>query len=439
MRTKLILTLLLISSIQIEAQENFKKCITTQLMEKESFSNSEYIEVKQHLIDYQKENRNYKNQSEITIPVVIHIIHRSQDAIGSNTNISNAQIADQLRILNEDFSKTNPEFPNPPRNTFNNYAGNPQLKFCLATLDPNGNSTTGITRTGTSKTGWDADNESNDMKRGSLGGIDNWDPLRYLNIWVCNLTNSGGGGQTLGYAYLPGLQGFSSQSWKDGLVVDYKFFGTIENASNSSDGRTPTHEIGHYLGLSHTFCESGGCCDNDDSNVDDTPATDGIYFGSVNTNTNNNSCDDLNYGFNNDLLDMDENYMSYSSNTWMFSNGQTTAMLNTLNAQTWQGGRIELKNSTVSTNCTGIIGTEINNHQLENLQIYPNPTLGKLNINSDDKINSLNITNIIGKQILFTENFTANSIDLSPFENGVYFIHITNDKGTHIEKIILSK
>ena len=190
MRTKLILTLLLISSIQIEAQENFKKCITTQLMEKESFSNSEYIEVKQHLIDYQKENRNYKNQSEITIPVVIHIIHRSQDAIGSNTNISNAQIADQLRILNEDFSKTNPEFPNPPRNTFNNYAGNPQLKFCLATLDPNGNSTTGITRTGTSKTGWDADNESNDMKRGSLGGIDNWDPLRYLNIWVCNLTNS---------------------------------------------------------------------------------------------------------------------------------------------------------------------------------------------------------------------------------------------------------
>ena len=66
MRTKLILTLLLISSIQIEAQENFKKCITTQLMEKESFSNSEYIEVKQHLIDYQKENRNYKNQSEIT-------------------------------------------------------------------------------------------------------------------------------------------------------------------------------------------------------------------------------------------------------------------------------------------------------------------------------------------------------------------------------------
>ena len=82
------------------------------------------------------------------------------------------------------------------------------------------------------------------------------------------------GGQTLGYAYLPGLQG-SNQSWRDGPVVDYQHFGSIE-AANSSDGRTSTHEIGHYLGLSHTFCENGGgCCDNDNNswfglNVDDT-------------------------------------------------------------------------------------------------------------------------------------------------------------------------
>ena len=86
---------------------------------------------------------------------------------------------------------------------------------------------------------------------------------------------------------MPGLQS-SSQSWKDGLVVDYRFFGTIGNVSASSDGRTATHEIGHYLGLSHTFCESSGCCDNDLNgnyswgDVDDTPATEDIYFGPVN-------------------------------------------------------------------------------------------------------------------------------------------------------------
>ena len=448
MKIKAILTLTIILNLQVIAQENPKKCITTSIVKKELENNPAYRIMRQNLVNYQKENteNNFENQAAITIPVVIHIVHRTQDNIGANTNISNAQIEDQLRILNEDFSKTNPEFPNPPRSTFISYAGNADIKFCLATTDPDGNSTTGITRTPTSKTSWDADDddEKNYMKRTNQGGIDNWDPLRYMNIWVCNLSNSSGGGQTLGYAYLPGIQA-SNQAWKDGLVVDYKFFGTIGNASSSSDGRTPTHEIGHYLGLSHTFCESGGCCDNDNNSpfglsVSDTPATDdNIYFGGVNSNTNNNSCNDLNYGFSNDLLDMDENYMSYASDTWMFSNGQAVVMNDVLSAPTWQGGRSELKNSTVSVNCTGLIGTGLNNYQLENLNIYPNPTLGKLNIVSADKINTLSITNIIGKEILFAKDISANTIDFSSYESGVYFINISTDKGTHIEKIILTK
>jgi len=357
MKKKIAFIILSISCIVVFAQINPKKCITTDLIKRELKNNVEYELMRNNLINYHQANKgsNHKNQPTITIPVVVHVVHRTQDAIGANTNISNAQIEDQLRILNEDYSKTNPEFPNPPRNTFVSYAGNPELQFCLATIDPNGNSTIGITRTSTSKTSWDADTESNDMKQASSGGIDNWDPLRYLNIWVCNLSNAGGG-QTLGYAYLPGLQGSNSQSWKDGLVVDYQYFGSVGSASSWADGRTTTHEIGHYLGLNHTFCESGGCCDNDDSNVDDTPATDGIYFGPVNTNTNNNSCNDLNYGFSNDLIDMDENYMAYSSDTWMFSNGQVTAMLNTLNASSWQGGRQDLwQNTTVTVDCSGII------------------------------------------------------------------------------------
>ena len=156
-----------------------------------------------------------------------------------------------------------------------------------------------------------------------------------------NLSNSSEG-TDLGYAYLPGLQG-SNQSWY-GLVVDYQHFGSIE-AANSSDGRTSTHEIGHYLGLSHTFCEMVEdvvimiTIVGLDWNVDDTPATDDVYFGSVNSSTNNNTCNDLNYGFSGDLLDMDENFMSYASNTWMFSNGQVDVMLIVLNATTNQGGR----------------------------------------------------------------------------------------------------
>ena len=452
MKKILILTVLIITSNLIFAQVNPKKCITTSIVNKELENNPEYSIMRENLINYQKENNqdDYKTQPIITIPVVVHIVHRTQDNIGSNTNISNLQIEDQLRILNEDFSKTNPEFPNPPRNTFLNYWGNPNIRFCLSTTDPDGNLTTGINRVPTSKLSWDADDddEKNYMKLTSQGGIDNWDPLRYLNIWVCNLANSGGG-QTLGYAYLPGIQASNQNSWKDGLVVDYQYFGTTGSASFSSDGRTPTHEIGHYLGLSHTFCENGNCCDNDDNfwagNIEDTPAcydsdNDGPYFGPVTSITNNNTCNDLNYSnaFTSNVLDMDENYMSYASTTWMFSEEQVDVMKGTLNASTGQGGRKTLwDNSTVTVNCSGTV--DVNQQQLYNLHIFPNPTLGRLNIISADKINTISLSNIIGETVFFTENFTTNSIDLSSLKVGVYFLNIRTDKGTYIKKIILSK
>ncbi|MAU37175.1 MAG: hypothetical protein CMD14_07380 [Flavobacteriales bacterium] len=439
------LSILFISSNLIFAQINAKKCITNRISLEAINNDTEYEEMRKNLINYHQENKNknLKNQTEITIPVVIHIVHRAVHSnIGSGTNISNEQIEDQLRILNEDFSKTNSEFPNPPRNSFINYAANPGIKFCLASIDPNGNPTTGITRTATSRTSFDADDniDADAMKKTSSGGINNWDPLRYLNIWVVNLSNSSGGGQTLGYAYLPGLQA-SNQSWRDGLVVDYQHFGSID-AANSSDGRTSTHEIGHYLGLSHTFCENGGgCCDNDNNswfglNVDDTPATDDVYFGSVNSSTNNNTCNDLNYGFSGDLLDMDENFMSYASNTWMFSNGQVDVMLIVLNATTNQGGRKNLwNNSNVTVNCVPTSTNDIiTNH---NVTIYPNPTQGDLFINSFEKVISITLCNPLGKVIKKTTNQEA--LSLKKLDNGVYIIHIKTEKGTITKKIILSK
>ena len=286
-----IFTLSIIISLQVTAQENYKKCLTTPLVEKELIGNSDYAKSRANIISENKIwiKNNSKEKNIINIPVVVHIIHRNTyTQIGQGNNISNAQIEDALKILNEDYSKTNPEYPTPPRNTFINYWGNPDMKFCLATTDPDGNPTNGITRTSTTKLSFDADTESNEMKRVWSGGIDAWDPSKYLNIWVCNLSNSGGGGMTLGYAYLPGLSG--SNLYKDGLVIDFQYFGTIGGASSSSDGRTATHEIGHYLGLNHTFAEGSWngqgpcdgpqgnlqCCDSDNGNVDDTPATDGI-------------------------------------------------------------------------------------------------------------------------------------------------------------------
>ncbi len=459
MKKFILFTCFFISSNLIFSQENYKKCNTTRLVNQELSNNADYLKARNNTteltnIDFQK--------ATITIPIVVHIIHRtSHSNIGSGTNISNEQIEDQLRILNEDYSKTNPEFPNPPRNTFLGNSGNANLKFCLATTDPDGNPTSGITRTATAQINWDADDDSNTacheangMKKTACGGKDGWDPYKYLNIWVCDLTNSQSNGMTLGYAYLPGLLANpfnTSDDYKDGLVVDYRYFGTIDVAAPSSDGRTPTHEIGHYFGLMHTFCEdtdsqgNAVCCDNDNNNsggfVDDTPASKDIYFGPVTSSTNNNTCNDLSYSniFTTNVPDMDENYMSYAANTWMFSQGQVDVMLATLNASEFNGGRVSLKNSDVSTNCTGIISSTNNLASEINIGMYPNPSKGDLFINSSIKINTVSVSNIIGKEVIEETVINNNTLDLNQLNNGIYIINISTDKGTVSKKIILSR
>jgi len=83
----------------------------------------------------QEMQNNKIDGSIITIPVVVHVLYRN-----STENISVAQIQSQLDVLNEDFRRTNPDADN----TWSQ-AADSEIEFCLATVDPNGNTTTGIT------------------------------------------------------------------------------------------------------------------------------------------------------------------------------------------------------------------------------------------------------------------------------------------------------
>ena len=456
MKKTLLIGLLLIAFFAKAQDRNVKKCATTPLVEYEMQKNPQYKNTVENyfngLQEWLNNNPNSKN-TVITIPVVVHVIHKQSHNLGIGTNIPQIQIDDAIRILNEDYRKMNPEFPSPPRNTFTSYAGDCELEFCLATTDENGNATTGVTRTSTSKTSFDADDntDSNAMKRAATGGKDGWNALKYLNVWVCNLTNSQGG-QTLGYAYLPGQQSQAWTAWKDGLVVDYAYFGTVGNAASASqnDGRTPTHEIGHYLGLKHPFCEQTDgqgnpiCCDNDNTSgggyVDDTPAQKDIYWGNVNSGTNNNTCDDSQFlnAFTSDVLDMDENYMSYAFTTWMFSHKQINVMDYTMNASTGQGGRAALKTS------NGCMISGVNDMLHENLiSVSPNPTSGIVNFKCamNIKVNSIVIQNVLGEEIVRTEDMQNDifSLNLSSFPKGIYFATVDTDKGRSVEKILLSE
>ncbi|WP_299883827.1 GEVED domain-containing protein [uncultured Lacinutrix sp.] len=231
----------------------------------------------------------------ITLPVVVHVLYRN-----ATENISVAQIQSQLDVLNEDFRRTNPDADN-----VWSQAADTQIEFCLVTVDPNGNATTGITRKSTTRRDWGT---SDDMKRASSGGIDPWDTSEYLNMWVVPQMLNSQGGTILGYAQFPG--GAAST---DGVVMGYNYFGRTGAVSAPFDGgRTTTHEVGHFLNLRHIWGDSN--CGNDF--VSDTPthqtSNAGCPAGRV-------SCGST---------DMYQNYMDYSNDVCMnlFTTGQKNRM-----------------------------------------------------------------------------------------------------------------
>ncbi len=234
----------------------------------------------------------------ITIPVVIHVLYRN-----STENISTAQIQSQIEVLNEDFRRTNSDADN----TWSQ-AADTQIEFCLATVDPNGNSTTGITRKQVTREDWGGSAE-NAMKKLSSGGVNPWDTTQYLNMWVCPKLSAPGFNNLLGFAQFPG-----GNAATDGVVMGYKYFGKIGTATAPFElGRTTTHEVGHFLNLRHIWGDGG--CGVDDF-VTDTPESDDSNTGCVPTHV---SCGST---------DMVQNYMDYSDDSCMnlFTTGQKNRM-----------------------------------------------------------------------------------------------------------------
>jgi hypothetical protein len=215
------------------------------------------------------------------IPVVVHAI---QSSTGSGF-VSDALIHSQIDILNEDFLALAGSLGAPGTNT--------QVEFYLATTDPSGAPTTGIKRY--QNTTWFNDS-------GGYDSIIGWDPTRYLNIYL----NTAGG--NLGYAYIPSGGGVAGQYF-DGVRVLWSAFG--RNAPIGAPynlGRSATHEVGHYLGLYHTF--QGGCtntsfCNQNGDLVCDTGSESSPNYSPCTRTT----CDGI--------ADPTRNYMNYSDDVCM--------------------------------------------------------------------------------------------------------------------------
>ena len=240
----------------------------------------------------------------ITIPVVVHVVHSTP-----LQNISEAQIHSQIAVLNQDFRRMNADTVNTPA-IFRTIAADSRIEFCLATQTPDGIMTNGITRTATNQSNF---NTNDEVKSNSTGGQDAWDASQYLNIWVAPLVNG-----LFGYAQFP-----NGNPTTDGIVIDYRFFGTTGTAMLPFNlGRRATHEVGHWLNLSHIWGTIG--CNSDDGIVD-TPTSSGPSFVSAPcTFPNRNTCIEPT----NDLPDMFQNFMDNTPDVCMnlFTVGQSRMM-----------------------------------------------------------------------------------------------------------------
>lgn len=202
------------------------------------------------------------SNGNLVIPVVVHVIMNDDGTLG---DIDRATIERQMVILNDDFSgvgvNSDPDTPS---------AG---IRFALAKKDPSGAPTSGITRSNDST--WFND-------QGSYWETLAWDPTRYLNIY----TNSGGG--VFGYVNAFPATGTAGEA-ADRVVVDWTTFGEGGTNGPPQDlGRILTHEVGHYLGLFHTFeggCGSTACFETGDL-ICDTPSQSDPTF----TCTDSGSC-----------------------------------------------------------------------------------------------------------------------------------------------------
>jgi Pregnancy-associated plasma protein-A len=240
----------------------------------------------------------------ITIPLVVHVVYNDD-----SQNISDEQIESQITVLNQDFAATNPNTANVP-DVWAGFVTDTNIRFALASEDPEGNSTSGITRKQTDRTEFGIDDS---VKSADTGGVDPWDPDRFANVWVCNLA-----GGLLGYAQFPG-----GPPELDGVVILNTAFGTTGTATAPfNGGQTGTHELGHYLNLYHIWHPDNTCSDGDE--VADTPNQEGPNYGtpvfpSV-------SCDNTPSG------DMFMNFMDYvdDANMFMFTPQQAARMMATL-------------------------------------------------------------------------------------------------------------
>jgi len=349
-----------------------------------------------------------QEETIITIPVIVHILYHYP-----GENLSDELVRSQIAALNRDYRKLNADTVKIPA-VFQALAADCEIEFKLATVDANGNATSGIIHKYTPITNWTLDDK---IKFSSEMGDDAWDARNYLNVWVGSLE------RLIGYSSMPG-----DPASKDGVVLSNTIFG-ITGSGAYNQGRTAVHEIGHWLGLRHLW----GDADCGDDGVEDTPRQQTFTNGCP--STPRVSCGNGPNG------DMYMDYMDFTNDDClvMFTEGQKQKM----RALFENGGpRYSiLMSSGLNKPAIEQIPLPDSPPQWLHIQIFPNPSTTELTINVEYDQRwvgkQLQVINITGQlQITQTISSKTLKLDVSQLKPGIYFIKAEKDGERMIQKFI---
>jgi PKD repeat protein len=304
MKNALSILLLVFAFYSIANAQQHKEipCFTDEMLEKAIEENPSLLQQQTEHEDalFNKVNVANKRSSsgcEVRIiPTVFHIIHSngSENISDDIVNQYVQQVNDVWRFRNVDIEDVD--------TAWQPVVTDMQVELRLAKYDENGDPTNGIVRVESSQT----INANDNVK-----ALSQWDPERYLNIYVVRSIENSGSGTILGYAYFPWME---SASRPPGIII----------RSDVLNRQTLAHELGHYLDLYHPFQNSCGDenCRNTGDRVCDTPP---VLAASRGCNKVQNTChQDVP-----NKRDMIENIMDYSDCRTILTAGQKVRVDNT--------------------------------------------------------------------------------------------------------------
>jgi hypothetical protein len=388
------------------------------------------------LFDEAKHKPSARTSEPLHVKVVVHVVWNE-----AAENLHDSIIYNQIDILNNDFNRLNAD-TSELRPVYHPVAGNTNIHFELVAIER-------VQTDVLFEVDILGETLLPEVKYTDLGGSDGWDPEQYINIWVCKIQPiiifGIEAGQVLGFSFPPA----DLPNWppdvsapapgEDGLVIDYRVFGgnnpnPINNPIDQSllhvKGRTPVHEMGHYLGLRHIWGDGGTFGPNDcaqSDGIDDTPYANSQS--NFDCDKSKNTCEGVDEHYGLDMPDLIENYMDYAAEDCMnmFTLGQAALMRNVL-----LGPRVGLLGDPSSTN--DLVDSEA-------IIVSPNPARDVIHIQStiaDFAITSVALMSVDGK-IVF-ENTAVDvhaEIALPQIVSGMYWVRVSDGKKVAFKKVVI--